>query len=581
MNIQNFMARDKGTGKISVYSTEPYFLDVEYNADYKIIGWHLYSNSYNWVGKTAQDLTDRLEAIITLFDLTDKYIVKTRITDPTGKQKTIASEKESDCKHDYVIIYVKNLKIARGIFKNVKIDVYSNYLVVMDYFDIRTYTDFGDQESIKQWYKEFVDESRAYLSPAQAMRKRLLRSVGDDKTAKSIYPPTIRDYKYERGGIHGGVIYAQDSSGHVYERKMLALDLTSAYIFGLLIRKHCMSERKAVPVTDWENYLDNSEYGSIGTYKIEYSFMYRYIRCFKDFNGQQFKIGHNEVMVIMDNIALNTFINLPHMTIHKVECLKLNEFKVDYMPQYYRDFSVKLYADKQSLDRDSIEYKNHKVYLNSGVYGNILTDLFKYLPKEKDESESHYRDRIKKHYYKSVLSDSAKVSTIPLWGIYTLSYTKQLVFELAAQLVGWRYSDTDSIYCDDTPENRTKLEAFNSKIRTEVKQFCDKFGYDYYILQDLGTFKLEAEIVKFRSFGVKMYAYQKVKHVTDPETGENKTIYVDEMHFAGCTYDEAPANLWSENWRPTAGNKLIPYLDKNGDYRERHVGAEALMVVAK
>lgn len=553
MNVQNFIARDKGTGLISVYPTEPHFLDVEYNADYDIIGWHLYSDSHNWVGKTAQDLTDRLSTIIKIFDLTDKYIVNGKV---------------SENKHDYIIIYVKNLKIARGIFKNVKVDVYSNYAIVMDYFDVRAYTDFGDKDSIKRWYKDFVDENRAYLSPAQAMRKRLMRSVGQDKTAKSIYPPTIRDYKYERGGIHGGAIYAQDTSGHIYERKMLALDLTSAYIFGLLIRKHCMTERKAVPVTDWENYLGNSQYGSIGTYKIEYSFMYRYIRCFKDFNGNQFKIGHNEVTVIMDNIALNTFINLPHMVIHKIECLKLNEFGVDYMPQYYRDFSVKLYADKQSLDRDSIEYKNHKVYLNSGVYGNILTDLFKYLPKEKNESESDYRRRLKNHYFKTVLTDTAKVSTIPLWGIYTLSYTKQLVFELATQLVGWRYSDTDSIYCDDTPENRTKLDEFNTKIRTEIKQFCDKFGYDYEILKDLGTFKIEAEIVKFRSFGVKMYAYRTI---------EGK----DEMHFAGCTYDKVPVNLWSDRWKPTAGNKLIPYLDENGDYRERHVGAEALMMITK
>ena len=175
-----------------------------------------------------------------------------------------------------------------------------------------------------------------------------------------------------------------------------------------------------------------------------------------------------------------------------------------------------------------------------------------------------------------MLTDSAKISTIPLWGVYTLSYTKQLVFELATQLVGWRYSDTDSIYCDDTPENRAKLEAFNSKIRAEVKQFCDKFGYDYNILQDLGTFKKEAEIVKFRSFGVKMYAYRKVE-LND----EGKIVETDEMHFAGCTYEQAPTNLWSETWKPTAGNKLIPYLDKNGDYRERHVGAEALMLFTK
>ena len=579
MELNNFSCRDKGTGTISVYPTLPWFLDINYDSDFKVNYWSITDDDkHNYHGTNAESLKSIMRWIITNFGLTDKYTVKRR---KKVDDKWETTEGESDKKHDYIILYIDDLKKAIAALKGENMVNKSIYLIAMEYFDIREYDQFGDKESIKRWYQEFVAEGKAYLSPSQAMRKRLKKAMGKDTTAKDIYPPTIADYKYERSGIHGGVTYAQDSTGHIYDKPMLALDLTSAYIYGLLIKKHCSSERKTMPKTDWENYIGNTNYGSIGTYEIEYSFMHTYIKCFKDIKGKHLKTGHNTVTMVLDNIALNSFISLPHMVVHKITCLKLQEFELDYMPQYYRDFSKKLYLDKQSLDRDSIEYKNHKVYLNSGVYGNILVDLFKYLPKEDGESESDYRRRLKKHYYKTVLADAAKVSTIPLWGVYTLSYTKQLVFSLATQLVGWRYSDTDSIYCEDTPENRAKLEEFNSKIRAEIKQFCDKFGYSYDQLKDLGTFKIEAEIVKFRSFGTKSYAYQAKKLKKDPETGELKIVFEDKLHFAGCTYKAVPANLWSDSFKPKGGFKLVSYLTKDGEYRTRPIGEDNLKLFAK
>lgn len=566
MELNNFISRDKGTGVISVYPTLPWFLDINYDSDFKVNYWSITDDDkHNYHGTNTESLKSIMRWIITNFDLTDKYTVKRR---KKVNDKWETTEAVSDKKHDYIILYVDDLKKVIAALNGESIINKSAYLIVMEYFDVREYDQFGDKDSLKRWYQDFVAENRAYLSPSQAMRKRLKKAMGKDTTAKDIYPPDIKSYKYERSGIHGGVTYAQDSTGYIYDKPMLALDLTSAYIYGLLVKKHCSSARKSMPTTDWENYLGNTNYGSIGTYNIEYSFMHTYIKCFKDLNGKHLKTGHNTVTMVLDNIALNSFISLPHMVIHKITCVKLQEFELDYMPQYYRDFSQKLYLDKQSLDRDSIEYKNHKVYLNSGVYGNILVDLFKYLPKEKGESNSDYQYRIKTHYYKMVKADSAKVSTIPLWGVYTLSYTKNLVFSLATQLVGWRYSDTDSIYCEDTPENRAKLEEFNGKIRAEIKQFCDKFGYSYEQLKDLGTFKIEAEIVKFRSFGTKSYAYRTV---------EGK----DKIHFAGCSYDTVPTDLWSENFKPHGGFRKISYLTTDNEYRERIIGEDNLKLFAK
>ena len=67
------------------------------------------------------------------------------------------------------------------------------------------------------------------------------------------------------------------------------------------------------------------------------------------------------------------------------------------------------------------------------------------------------------------------------------------------QLDGWIYSDTDSIYCFDTVENRERINAYNDEIRSKVKHFCEEFGYNEYYddLKDIGKFETEHEIVKF------------------------------------------------------------------------------------
>lgn len=556
MNIDSFFARDKDSHYISVYPTVPFFLDIQYDGK-AITGWTLYSIN-DCFDKTSGE--DDLELLYTLSQIIDKYELKTY----------------SDNKQDYIIVYTDNiLRLKALIGDNFKTSrTTANRILdgrVMTYFDIREYghsNEFSSKESILEWYPHFVAEKRAYLSPSQAQRKRLKKAVGKDETAKKIYPSSVSDYNYERAAIHGGITYAQDNSGKIYERPMLALDLTSAYIYALVVDKHCMSDRKQVQPIEWENYVNNTCYGSIGTYDIEYSFMFQYIRCFKDVEGKHLQNGHRKVRVVFDNVDLTTFINLPHIVIHNIECKKLREFKLDIVPEYYRKFSIENYIKKEELPRGSVARDNQKECLNSGTYGECLVDIFKYIKQEPDETNADYYTRLDRHLYKTIKSKTAKVATIPLWGVYALSYTKKHVFELATQLVGWRYSDTDSIYCDDTPENRVKIREYNTKIRELNKVFCDTYGYteDYEKLKDLGTFKLEAKIIKFRSFGTKSYAYRTVDDV-------------DVLHFAGCTYDKAPADLWKDDFKPGT-SRTETGIDKYGNYYERTVGNASLMIDA-
>ena len=95
------------------------------------------------------------------------------------------------------------------------------------------------------------------------------------------------------------------------------------------------------------------------------------------------------------------------------------------------------------------------------------------------------------------------------------------------QLDGWIYSDTDSIYCFDTVENRERINAYNDEIRSKVKHFCEEFGYNEYYddLKDIGKFETEHEIVKFKAIKPKEYMF----------TTKEGEIYVK---AAGCNKEE-------------------------------------------
>lgn len=112
--------------------------------------------------------------------------------------------------------------------------------------------------------------------------------------------------------------------------------------------------------------------------------------------------------------------------------------------------------------------------------------------------------------------------------------------------VGYKYSDTDSVYCAADTANRKLLARFNQTVMSENYTLCDQLGYldyDMDVLCRLGTFKVDAEIKRFRAWGYKTYAY---------ETVDGKLI----VKAAGCNKSEAetdPEIVFSESFKPKKG----------------------------
>ena len=81
--------------------------------------------------------------------------------------------------------------------------------------------------------------------------------------------------------------------------------------------------------------------------------------------------------------------------------------------------------------------------------------------------------------------------------------------------------------------------------RRTTEQWCDKFGYDYEKLKTLGTFKIEAEIQKFKAFSYGCYAYTK----TDDELV---------IKASGCNKDQLPQDdsIYELYNLPTGTRKL-------------------------
>ena len=143
-----------------------------------------------------------------------------------------------------------------------------------------------------------------------------------------------------------------------------------------------------------------------------------------------------------------------------------------------------------------------------------------------------------------------------------MSYCKQLVFTLGTSVAGWRYSDTDSVYCDYDSANIKILNEFNNKIMSSNYEKCELLGYTDYnmdLLCKLGTFDTDDVIIdKFRVWGNKTYAY----HTTDGK-------YV--IKAAGCNKEELPADdsiFTDPDYKPKVGTRKHAYYDETG-YHEK------------
>ena len=398
----------------------------------------------------------------------------------------------SDSTKEKVVIYTDEIRKVQGFFQKEITWSFEDYQVeINDFFEVRP---------CGRWYEEtealaiaqqaqkiideyFIPEKHFYITPQQRNRKYLAKTKGLNDTANLSYPATYDRYKTMRKAYFSGLLYIPFCT--TITEPMLVLDITSSYIYDLLIEKHVISkQRRVTDLTMWEYYLSSATKISLGCYKVKYATPRSFVSCYTDVNGEKLKAGEHEVKMVLTSIDLNNLLQLGYIL--NIEPIWLYEYDVATLPEYYIEALVQAYTAKATA-KDKKEKAIRKPILN-GFYGDTI--------RRYDNEESFWPTR-----KNPILS--------PLWGICTTAYAKKYLLKLALKVDGWYYSDTDSIICKDTKENRKLLEEFNAHIRETVKDFCDTYDYDFEVLKDLGTFKIEAEINKLKVWASKTYCYKK------------------------------------------------------------------------
>lgn len=439
------------------------------------------------------------------------------------KDLTIRKDKA----RDLMLVYVDDLCKIKAFF-DIEYNRFDKALIWKN-IEFRSYKPFdknGDYDILMDWQNRFNADKYPYVTPSQYVRKNVERL--NKGNASSLFPDAL-DLEIFAKSVHGGVIYSRDNQ--IRNEKLVGFDITSAYIYSIAFEKHCSSKPTLTDKNNWDLYLKSQDYGTIGVYKITYTSVLSVIGCFKDTSGEKLKKGqHVTVEICLTNIDLKTLITIDLLTIESIECKMLYEFKLDYLPKCIRDYCIDIFMQKQNAVKDSAEYKNIKVMLNSGFFGNFLYSMNKYLNAEGSRSD-------KKRLYNSIQKDAA---VSPVWGIFTMSHVKNTILGLGLQMTGWIYSDTDSIYCLDDSYNRQLIEDYNKNLLAKNEQLCFKFAYPTEA-KKLGSFSTDAEIKRFRAWSTKVYCY---------ETIDNKFVIkaagTDKNDLVGITANTA----FEKNWQP-------------------------------
>jgi hypothetical protein len=339
------------------------------------------------------------------------------------------------------------------------------------------------------------------MTSSQMSRKIVKSACKKDKVtlADDISPKTFPEYKIIKKSAHGGVNYCP-CLGEDIKHNIIQVDLKSAYIYDYIL-PHCVSAGVSydAPTEDvrGENQL------SIGIYNITYSTTNSLVKCFKDVNDKSPIITGEKVTgkFVLNNVAYDLFTSL--ITIYDVECTSITVYDCDYLPKCYTDTLVNFFIKKETSTGG--EKAVNKIAINS-IYGNSL---------RKFTTLQEFK--------------SAERVFAPQWGSFIVAYCQKAIIELGTQLEGWLYSNTDSIFCYDTPENRKKIAEYNKQAQLTVKAFCDRNGYDYEVLKKLGSFEIENEIVRFKAIAIGHYAYK---------TKDGRVV----VKASGCNKDTIPAN---------------------------------------
>ena len=435
-----------------------------------MVGWEVTTQSQTFTGNDIYDLLDLLKKFIKDYNLTQYSNTK--------KDVLVIYTNELKKLYCYLYNYVSNAFIID------KTNEDKGYFQVMNFIEFRQCfnKELSNSVDIAKYGNDlfeyiFVPHKIAPFTESGVSRKIIKQNCSKAKCTlgKDIFPEEYDLYRLYKGSAHGGICFSI-ANYHDFKYDMLAVDLKSAYSYCYTLPLPVTAGEEG-DTKKWNEY-DNF----IGEFTITYKNKARQLSVIRDVDDKKFDITGEKVTQTfrLNNIYLNVI--LRYIKVYKIECNEIYTFEVDTIPKPYLDTIINFFIKKETTKGG--ERASWKIGLN-GISGNSIRnltyDMFK-----------NYSDK----------------ELPPQWGSFLMAYCFRTVVEMGEQVDGWIYSDTDSIYCLDTPKTRKAIDNYNHNAQAHNKWICEEYGYDFEVLKNLGNFIIENKIIRFRAIANKQYAYK-------------------------------------------------------------------------
>lgn len=514
----HMLGRPETTGTYIKHFVHQYWTDtvlglniqVVYNADGAFIEKWTLSNAFgeSIEGDNVMPLIECLTSLVKKYDLL-----------------TVEKESEKCIMENRVLIYCNDIDSLYYFINPFVEDYIKGFYCVYEMFDIRNIEHWTNKcttaEEMAKYGQElfdyFVKAKNVYLTPNAASRAQLRHH--DDGTVANLWPDSFIGYQQLMQYLKGGLVYVCLPE-HTFTENMLYIDLNSAYIAGLLLEQHCMSEKVQLDAYDWKALSsEDSDYITFGLYEINYDCTTTICKIYGLEKGFD-----NTAKVLLTSVDMQSLELVHGLTIKSVKCLSLEGYKKGYLPKYVQELIVEKYIIKSTYAKDDPMRGMSKVILN-GLYGSCIKKLTR-------------DDYNKKNMDKKL---AVKVSGLcPQWGIVCTAYVKKYILSLGIPSTHHYYSDTDSLIIKDLPYYRDKIAAFNNIMFNKAKYVSETFDIDLNVIKELGSFEIEAEIKKFKANKCKQYGYiDKYGYSTLKISGMNyaTTTTTADDFFAGKPID--------------------------------------------
>lgn len=342
------------------------------------------------------------------------------------------------------------------------------------------------------------EENPCWLPYTQTgyVRKDMRKNFSDTAAGHYILTHTAltqQQYELIRPAFFGGYVHANFRIiGDVIRDKFLHVDITSAYPWAMCSGKFIWKLTRSTSY-DVRLYLDNlkrEDYGQIGDFDlVDVELKKGHVPYIPYIEGNTKVIGKNVVeengkVIIADYIRI-TCCDIDMRLIlanYKIKRMRINRLYVGTkrpLPYAVVDTVLQYYEKKTALkglhsEDGSIEYQYglNKQKQNS-CYGMAAQDL---MLQEFTVDPETLEAKLSEEYYE-------EAKTLPYqWALQITAMVRAVTYGFITWLTQHPedgniayYSDTDSVFCRDTPSARKYIEDYNKKIIAEQEQLRLKY----------------------------------------------------------------------------------------------------------